>query len=61
MEIIVEEKYGIPHIDGRLVSYETKKIRSEIQSFFQVNKIFVLPKKYTYVVTPMGKAKIINR
>ncbi len=61
MDIIVKDKNGSPSIDGRRCSYQTKKIRSYILSFFEVNKEFVLPKKYTYVVTNLnGFAKIIK-
>ncbi len=59
--IVIKDKDGIPSIDGRYCSYQTKKIRSLIRSFFEVNKEFVLPKKYTYVVTELnGFAKIIK-
>ncbi len=59
--IKVEVKNGLPHIDGRICSYETKEIRSEVQEFAEVNKEFILPKKYTYVVTELnGFAKIIK-
>lgn len=54
-------KNGHPYIDGRLCSYETKKIRSKIQDFAEVNNEFILPKRYTYVITEVnGFAKIIN-
>ncbi len=57
--ITVKVIRGLPHIDGRQCSYETKEIRSEIQAFAEVNAEFALPKKYTYVVTELnGFAKI---
>jgi len=60
-EIKVEVKNGIPYIEGRLCSYETKKIRSKIQEFAEVNNEFVLPKKYTFVITELnGFAKIVK-
>jgi len=59
--IKVEVKNGLPYIEGRLCSYETKKIRSRIQEFAEVNEEFVLPKKYTFVITEVnGFAKIIK-
>lgn len=59
--VVIKDKNGRPSIDGMNCSYQTKKIRSLIQSFFEVNKEFVLPKKYTYVVTELnGFAKIIK-
>lgn len=52
---------GLPHIDGRLCTYETKQIRSKIQEFSEVNKEFNLPKKYTYIITEQnGFSKIIK-
>lgn len=55
-------KNGLPTIDGRICSYETKKIRSKIHEFAEVNKEFILPSKYTYEVTePNGFAKIIKK
>ena len=59
--IVVKDKNGRPSIDGRNCSYQSKKIRSLIEMLFEVNKEFVLPKKYTYVVTELnGFAKIIK-
>ena len=59
--ITVKVINGLPRIDGRLCSYETKKIRSKIQEFAEVNEEFILPKKYTYVITELnGFAKIIK-
>ena len=59
-KVIVKD--GLPTIDGRICSYETKKIRSIIQSFAEVNNEFVLPIKYTYVITEgNGFAKIVKR
>lgn len=59
--IKVEVKNGLPHIEDRLCSYETKKIRTMIQDFSEVNKEFILPKKYTFVITDVnGFAKIIK-
>lgn len=60
IKVIVKD--GLPHIDGRLCSYETKKIRSKIQEFAEVNNEFILPKKYTYVITELnGFAKIVKK
>lgn len=59
--IKVEVKNGLPHIDGRLCSYETTKIRSMIQEFAEVNNEFILPSKYSFVVTELnGFAKIVK-
>ena len=59
--IKVEVKNGLPYIEGRLCSYETKRIRSKIQEFAEVNKEFILPNKYTFVVTEVnGFAKIVK-
>lgn len=60
--IKVVVKNGIPFIEGRLCSYQTKKIRSKIKEFAEVNDEFILPKKYTFIVTKInGFAKIIKR
>ena len=60
IKVIVKD--GLPHIDGRLCSYDTKKIRSKIQEFAEVNDEFILPKKYTYVITEVnGFAKIVKK
>jgi len=59
--MVVKNKHGRPSIDGMYCSYQTKKIRGFIQMLFEVNKEFILPKKYTYVVTKLnGFAKIIK-
>lgn len=59
--IIVKAVNGHHRIDGRICSYETSKIRSIILGFAEVNNEFVLPKKYTYVITELnGFAKIIK-
>ncbi len=59
--IIVKNKNGRPSIGGMNCSYQTKKIRSLIEMLFEVNKEFILPKKYTYLVTELnGFAKIIK-
>lgn len=60
IKVIVQNR--LPHIDGRQCSYETEKIRSRIQELAEVNSEFVLPKKYTYVITEVnGFAKIIKK
>lgn len=57
----VKVKNGSPYIDGQRCSYETKKIRSEILSFSEVNEQFILPKKYSVVFTKLnGFAKIVK-
>lgn len=57
----VEVKNGRPYINGMMCSFETKKIRTVIMDFAEVNEEFLLPKKYTYVVTKLnGFAKIIK-
>jgi len=59
--ITVKVRNGLPHIDGKLCSYETEEIRSKIQEFAEVSEEFILPKKYTYVITELhGFAKIIK-
>lgn len=59
--ITVKVKNGFPHIGDRLCSYETAKIRSMIQEFAEVNSEFILPIKYSFVVTELnGFAKIIK-
>ena len=61
MKIRVKNKNGVPSIDGRICSYDTKQIRTIIENIFEVNKEFILPKEYTYVVTEInGFAKIIE-
>lgn len=61
MKIKVEVLHGVAYIDGRMCSFETKEIRSIIEEFAEVNKEFILPKKYDYVVTELnGFAKIIE-
>ena len=61
MNVVVKVKNGSPYIDNRRCSFETKKIRIKILDFAEVNEEFVLPKKYTYVVTELnGFAKIIK-
>jgi hypothetical protein len=58
----VEVKNGSPYIDGKRCSFETKKIRRMILEFAEVNEEFMLPNKYTYVVTKLnGFAKIIKK
>jgi hypothetical protein len=62
MAIIVKTWDGSPRINGKRCSFETKKIRKKILEFSEVNEEFVLPKKYTYVITELnGFAKIIKR
>lgn len=59
--IIVAVENGVPCIDGRVCSYETIAIRSEIHDLAIVNSVFTLPEKYTYVVTEVnGFAKIVH-
>lgn len=62
-EIIVKNNgHGYPSINGWTVSYDTKEIRETIHPFFEANPEFILPKKYTYVITEVNQfAKIIER
>lgn len=48
MERKVKAKYGLPSIDGIVCTYETKKIRTEIEAFFKENRVFILPDRYIY-------------
>ena len=50
--IKIEDKNGTPAINGITCTFQTVEIRSEIEGMFEVNKEFVLPKKYTYKVMP---------
>ncbi len=59
--IIIKSKNGVPSIKGRLCSFGSKKTRNIIESFFEVNKEFVLPKKYMVIVTENDFAKIIKK
>lgn len=52
METKVKAKYGLPSIDGIVCTYETKKIRAQIESFFQENRVFILPDRYIYKIMP---------
>jgi hypothetical protein len=62
MKIKVYSNLGSPFIDGRRCSFETKKIRKKILEMIEVNEEFILPKKYTYVITELnGFAKIIKK
>lgn len=61
MVILVKNRNGYAFINGKPCSFETKKIRKFISEMLEVNKSFVLPKKYTYVITEInGFAKIIK-
>ena len=48
----IESKDGQPSINGIVCTFETKKIRKEIEGFFEVNKSFNLPTRYTFSVIP---------
>lgn len=39
-------------IQGLPCSFESVQVRSEIQGIFEVNKSFILPKKYSVVIMP---------
>lgn len=58
-------RQNVPAINDIVCTYETKKIRAEIQDMFEVNKEFNLPNKYTYEIKPSGfsghVAKIVKR
>jgi len=49
-KILVTTKHGLPEIDGMPVTFDTKKIRSEVESIHQTNKEFYLPDKYSYKI-----------
>lgn len=61
-QIKVKVEDGLPYIDGRLCSFETIEIRSEIEGLAELNEEFILPNKYTYEITKInGFAKIVKR
>lgn len=58
--VVVKVENGHPIIEGRMCSYGDDQVRSEILSFSEVNEVFILPKKYIYVITELNFAKIIK-
>lgn len=59
--INVEVKYGLAYIDDKCCSFETVEIREDIEKIVEKGKDFILPNKYSYVVTKSKSfAKIIN-
>ncbi len=62
-KVLITTKNGLPEIDGMGVTFDTKEIRSEIESMHETNKKFYLPAKYSFKVVDSilrGKvAKII--
>ena len=63
-KILIKDKDGHPSINGVTCTFETKKIRREIEGFFEVNQSFYLPTRYTFEIMSSvfyGKvAKILN-
>jgi len=49
-KVLVTTKNGLPEIDGMGVTFDTKAIRTEIESIHETNKEFYLPDKYSYKI-----------
>lgn len=46
MAIRIEVHDGYPTIGGKVCTFQTKEIRTEIEDMAEVNDSFLLPKKY---------------
>ena len=60
--ICIESKFSQPSINGYICTFKTKKIRTEIEGFFEVNQSFNLPTRYTFKIMPSqfhGKVALI--
>lgn len=51
-KIMITRENGLLSINGVLCTYETKEIRATIQNLSEIDSVFELPERYTYILTP---------